>query len=102
MKTVTIDPSVASKVNIDSVGYSEDANIYYLGKQNWVGVFEANIWDSNVKNTLFPISGALTVIDNLMTLRINPSQQGLAFGNYYYEISSEHRTIFLGDLIIRR
>jgi hypothetical protein len=102
MKTVTIDPSIASKVNIDSIGYTEDANIYYLGSQNWVGMFEVKIWNSDKKNTPFLVTNALVVVDNLMTLTIKPSAQGLAFGSYYYEISSQNRTIFLGDLIIRR
>jgi hypothetical protein len=104
MKTVTIDPSIAVKVNIDSVGYSELAYVYYKAATLWVGIFEYKVWNSYQKNTAITVANALEVSGDLMTLKIDASNQALPAEKYYYEISSSDtkRIIFIGELKITK
>lgn len=103
-KKVVIDPSIAVVVDINSVAFSENVNIYFNATANWIGTFEFKVWNSYQKNTAFAVNGAITIVTNLMTLNINPTVQNLPADKYYYEISSEttKRIIFKGELTITK
>lgn len=104
MKKVVIDPSIAVVVDINSISFSEDVNIYFNATANWNGTFDFKVWNSYQKNTAFPVSGAITIVDNLLTLKINPSVQNLSPDKYYYEIYSvdTKRVLFKGELTITK
>lgn len=103
MQTVNIDPSSGAVVNIGPVFWSEDLNVYFRNKtENWTGSFAVEVWNSAKKNTSYPVVGALTVVDDLMTLRLAPEVQGLPVGNLYYEIwnNARNRIYLKGQLKI--
>jgi hypothetical protein len=102
MKKVVIDPSIAVVVDINSIAFYENVNIYFNATLNWIGSFDFKVWNSYQKNTFFAVNGAITIVDTLMILKIDPSNQNLVAQNYYYEIMSvdTSRIIFKGDLII--
>ena len=88
MQTITINPSVAATVNINSVGFVEMANIYFKGQIPWLGTFEFNVWNSTQKNTSIDVPDAITPSGDLLTLKIDPTNQNLPADKYYYEIFS--------------
>lgn len=104
MKKVVIDPSIAVVVDINSVAFAEIVNIYFNATANWIGAFNFKVWNSYQKNTAFAVNGAITIVDTLMTLNIDPGNQNLVADKYYYEISSveTNRIIFKGELTITK
>lgn len=104
MKKVVIDPSIAVVVDINSIAFSENVNIYFNATANWIGAFDFKVWNSYQKNTAFAVNGAITIVDTLMTLNIDPGNQNLVADKYYYEISSidTNRIIFKGELTITK
>lgn len=104
MQKVEINPSIAAIVNINSVGYSELAYVYFKAATPWIGTFEYKVWNSFQKNTAITVANAITVVGDLMTLEIDASNQNLPADKYYYEISSidTKRIIFKGELIITK
>jgi hypothetical protein len=104
MQKVEINPSIAAIVNINSVGYSELAYVYFKAATPWVGTFEYKVWNSFQKNIAITVANAIMVVGDLMTLKIDASNQSLPADKYYYEISSvdTKRIIFKGELIITK
>lgn len=104
MQTITINPSIAATVNINSVGFAEMANIYFEGQIPWLGTFEFNVWNSAQKNTSIDVPGAITPSGDLLTLKIDPTNQNLPAAKYYYEIFSiaAKRVIFKGEIVITK
>ncbi len=103
-KSVTINPSIAAVVNINSVGYNEKAPIYFTATDNWVGTYEFKIWNPD-KNTSKDYTGTiLTKADNVITLTIEPKENAIQAGTYYYEIISVEtkRVVFKGTLTITK
>ena len=104
MQKVEINPSIAAVVNINSVGQSEQAFVYFKAAVAWVGLFEYKVWNSYQKNTPITIANAIEVIGDLITLKIDATSQNLPAEKYYYEISSiaTKRIIFKGELTITK
>lgn len=102
MNKVTINPSIAAIVDIDSVGYTETVNVYFTAPVNWVGVFVLTVFNSSQKNTASVVD-ALTVVDKVITWKIEPKTQGIE-DSKYYEIYSANakRIVFKGNLIIKK
>ena len=102
MQKVTINPNIAVVVDIDSIGHKEDANIYFKADSNWIGSYDCKIWNSDKKNTQHLVANNLTVVSDLITLKIAPNLQGLEPTKYYYEIwsTTNNRVIFKGNLNI--
>lgn len=104
MQKVEINPSIAAIVNINSVGYTELAYIYFKAATPWLGTFEYKVWNSHQKNSSITIANALEVSGDLITLKIDASNQNLPADKYYYEISSIDfkRIVFKGELTITK
>ncbi len=103
MQRVTLNPSIAAILNIDSVGKSEIVPVYFTADENWVGTYELKLYNSDKKNKVITTPDeALTVIDQIMTLNIDPTLWNIDAKNHYYEISKTEskRVIFKGDLNI--
>ena len=102
MSRITIDPSIATVVDIATVGFNERANIYFTADQAWAGDFEFSVYNSAQKNSVVKPEDALTVTGNRMHLFIKPSAQGINAGMNYYEIVSvsTERVVFKGLLNI--
>jgi hypothetical protein len=104
MQKVEINPSIAVIANINSVAQSELAFVYFKANANWIGSFDYKVWNSYQKNTAITINNAITVVGDLMSLKIDASNQNLPADKYYYEISSidSKRIIFKGELTITK
>jgi hypothetical protein len=101
-KKTTLDPSIATILDIDPVGHEERVEIKFTASENWTGDFEFVVYDCAFKNSFVKPAGALVKADNLMTMIIEPSVQGLAVGSRYFEIFSltAKRVLFKGLLNI--
>jgi hypothetical protein len=99
---ITLDPSIASTIDISPVGFEEQVNIYFTASENWTGDFEFVVYNSAQKNRFVKPTNALTVVEKRMHLVINPKIQGLTATANYYEIVSTttKRVIFKGLLNI--
>lgn len=104
MQTVNLNPSIAATVNINSVGFNELAFVYFKATTPWLGAFEYKVWNSYQKNTAITVANALEVSGDLLTLKIDASNQNLVSDKYYYEIIStdSKRIIFKGELSISK
>lgn len=104
MQKVEINPSIAATVNINCVGFAELAYVYFRASTPWIGAFEYKVWNSYQKNKDITVANALTVVGDLLTLKIDASNQFLPADKYYYEISSidSKRIIFKGELTITK
>jgi hypothetical protein len=102
MSRITIDPSIATTLDINNVGFAERSNIYFNADENWAGTFEFSVYNSAQKNTVVKPANALSVSEKRMHLLIRPSNQGLTAGMNYYEIVSlsTERVVFKGNLNI--
>lgn len=104
MQKVTINPSIAAIVNIDPVGLKEIVPIYITATADWIGTYEFKVYNSDKKNTLISLTGAnpIAIENELMTLTIDPTAQGLTASVYYYEITKveDKRVTFKGTLNI--
>jgi hypothetical protein len=102
MQKVTINPSIAAIVNIDSVGRKEVVPIYFTATADWTGTYEFKLYNSDKKNTTVALTGSnpIAVVDELMTLTVDPTVQGIVANTYYYEITKveDKRVIFKGNL----
>jgi hypothetical protein len=103
-KEITLNPSVANRVNIEPIYFGEKVFVYFKLEENWAGSYLFKLWNSEAKNTEFTISGALMVVDDLMTLKIEPTAMNLSAGKFYYEISNDtdKRLIFNGNITIKK
>jgi hypothetical protein len=101
-KKITLDPSIATLLDISPVGHEERVQILFTASENWTGSFDFVVYNSTAKNAFLQPSGALTVSDNVMTLVIEPAAQGISIAPNYYEISSTStkRILFKGLLNI--
>lgn len=104
MQKVEINPSIAATVNINSVGFAELAYVYFKAATPWFGAFELKVWNSYHKNTAITVANALEVSGDLITFKVDASNQNLPSDKYYYEISSidTKRIIFKGELTITK
>jgi hypothetical protein len=106
MKKVVIDPSISVECEIKPVSMRDRTPLYFRikGTQTWTGQFELKLWNSDIKNEEFTITGAnpLTAQGQLLSWNIHPTTQGLAVKKYYFEIFSTEfeRIIFKGTLPI--
>lgn len=101
-KKITLDPSIATLLDIDSVSQDEHVNVNFTANENWTGDFEFVVYNSIAKNSFVKPSGALNISGKLMTLTLEPALQGLTVGAHYYEIVSlsTKRILFKGLLNI--
>jgi hypothetical protein len=101
-KKITLDPSIATILDIDPIGHEEKVEIKFTASENWDGDFEFVVYNSAAKNSLVKPAGALVVVDKVMTLTIEPSVQDLAIESNYYEIFNltAKRVLFKGLLNI--
>lgn len=106
MNKITINPSIASIVNIEGINKAEKVPVYFTASENWAGDYELKVYNSEAKNNEITNIGndALTVVGELMILTINAVEQQIAADAYYYEITSltNKRVIFKGKLIINK
>ena len=103
MKKVVIDPSIAAVVDINPVFFNEDLNIYFQANEPLSGMYEVKMFNSFQKNTVKVIAiNPLTVMGNLMTLRLAPRIQGIGVDSLYYEIwhVTSNRLYFKGNITI--
>lgn len=102
-KKITLDPSIATILDIDPVGHDERVDdLKFTASGDWIGDFEFVVYNSTGKNSFVKPAGALNIVGKVMTLVIEPSVQGIAVGTYYYEIFSltAKRVYFKGLLNI--
>lgn len=101
-KKITLDPSIATLLDIDSVAQGERVTVNFTANENWTGAFDFVVFNSAAKNSFVEPAGALTVAAMVMSLVIEPVAQGLAVGQHYYEIvsSTTKRVLFKGLLNI--
>jgi hypothetical protein len=101
-KKVTLDPSIATQLDISPVGHKERVQILFTASENWTGSFDFVVYNSAAKNTFLQPSGSLSILDNVMTLIIDPVAQGISIAPNYYEITSTStkRILFKGLLNI--
>lgn len=102
-KKITLDPSIATVLDIDPVGYEERVDdLKFTASGNWQGDFEFVVYNSPAKNSFVKPAGAFVVVANVGTLTIAPSAQGIEVGSHYYEIFSltAKRVYFKGVLNI--
>ena len=113
---VTINPSIAAIVEIDSIGKSEVVPIYFTAEENWTGTYTFKIWNSDKKNDEIEVPETFTItvdeeeitVDTLkvqekqMTLTIAPAKQNITEGSFYFEITHDqsNRIIFKGEKLI--
>lgn len=104
MKKITIDPSVAVELDIDSVAYNERVELKFTSDSDWTGIFDYAVYNSVAKNTVNKPLAALTIAGKVMTLVIEPATQAIEAGSHYYELLSvsTKRVIFKGNLIITK
>lgn len=104
MKKISIDPSIAIELDIDRVAHSERVAIRFVADANWTGTFEFVVYNSSAKNSYIKPANALTVVDNVLTLILEPIEQGISAGQHYHEIveTQSKRIIFRGNLKITK
>lgn len=99
-KKITLDPSIATILDIGPIGYNERVEIKFTASENWVGDFEFVVYNSTAKNSHVEPTDALGVEGEVMTLVIEPKEQSLTVGSHYYEISLlEHKRIVFKGLL---
>lgn len=103
-KKITLDPSIAVTLDIDSISYGERVGIIFTGAENWTGDFEFTVYNSAAKTSFIKPVGALTINAKVMTITVEPAVQGLVANAHYYEISSvsTKRILFKGLLNITK
>lgn len=101
---ITLDPSIATVLDIDSVGYNERVAVNFTASENWSGDFEIVVYNSIAKNSFFKPVNAINVVGTVMTVTLEPIVQGLAVDAHYYEICSisTKRILFKGLLNITK
>ena len=104
MNKITLDPSIAVTLDIDSVAHGERVAIKFTADADWTGDFEFVVYNSVAKNSFVKPVNALTVLAMVMTLVIEPKIQLLVANTHYYEILSvsTKRVLFKGNLIITK
>ncbi len=106
MNKITINPSIASIVNIEGINQAEKVPVYFTASENWAGDYALKVYNSEAKNSEITIAGndTLTVVGSVMTLTVDAVEQSIAADSYYYEIisSTNKRVIFKGKLIINK
>ncbi|WP_269221993.1 hypothetical protein [Flavobacterium sp. IMCC34518] len=104
MSKITLNPSIATVLDIDPIALNERVNVYLTADENWTGEFEFVVYNSAVKNRFVKPANALTVVEKRMTLVIEPIVQGLTATANYYEIvsTSTKRIVFKGLLNITK
>ncbi len=98
MQKVTINPSIAVIVDIETVFFGEELEVYFDAASNWLGSYDFRLYNSNVKNSEITNNCTLTIANKLMTLSI----KGIEKGTHYYEIwiLPQKRIVFKGKLVI--
>lgn len=99
MQSVTINPSIATIVDIGAFGFGEPINIYFTATGNWTGTFEFTMWNSDKKNRKFKTIEVPTTT-NLMILSLDFSSENFPPDIYYYEVKhiEDKRVLFKGKL----
>lgn len=99
---LTVDLAVAQVTHLENVSYNEQVKVYFEGETPWLGAYGVKVFNSEAKNTEYPMADALEVEDTMMTLLLRPATQGLVANTYYYEISSitDKRVLVKGTLKI--
>jgi hypothetical protein len=102
MQKITLNPSIATLLDIDSVGHGERVTVNFTANENWTGGFEFVVYNSIAKNSFVKPAGAITVVEKAMVLMIEPIEQVISVGAHYYEIVSisTKRVLFKGLLNI--
>jgi hypothetical protein len=104
MQKITINPSIAVELDIDSIAHSEKVEINFSADVNWTGTYEVTIYNSQAKNTEVKPTGAIKMVDKVMTWTIEPKTQGIEPEPKYYEIveTQSKRLVFKGKLVITK
>jgi hypothetical protein len=104
MTKLTIDPSIAVELDIDSLSLDERVEILFDAEADWIGNYEVKIYNSNAKNAMVSPSASLLINAKSMKWIIEPNQQNLSANTHYYEIyeAQTKRVIFKGKLVITK
>ena len=100
---ITINPSIATILNINWISVHEVVPIYFTASTNWNNNHIFSIWSSDEKINKIEIQNSpISIFENVMTLTINPIEQKIPAGKFYYEIidNTSHRIIFKGEINI--
>lgn len=103
-KPITIDPSIAVALDIDSVAHSERVAVRFTADADWTGTFELVVYNSAAKNSFVKPADALRVLGKEMTWVIEPLAQSLSDRTHFYEIveTQSKRIMFRGKLVITK
>ena len=104
-KTVSYNLSLSDELNICGIHVKEKATINFESENDWEGSYELTFFNSRAKNTEILTEGDVVVDDllsNVLIMTINPDDQGLESGKYYFEIfdTNEERIIIKGHVTI--
>jgi hypothetical protein len=100
---ITINPSIATILNINWISIHEVVPIYFTASTNWINNYIFSIWSSEDKTNKIEIENSpISISQNVMTLTLNPIQQKIPAGKFYYEITdnTSKRIIFKGEINI--
>ena len=103
MDKLKLDLSAATTVDYCGVNLNEKAVITFTNNtEDWTGAYQFRVWESRKKVTEIDLDDKLNVVTNVMTVTIEPDDDGLSVDTHYYEIydSTVERVIFLGTLTI--
>lgn len=99
---ITIDPSIAVELDIDSISRVEKVDIIFTADASWSGTYQVTIYNSPSKNTIIRPMGVLNAVDKVINWTIDPVSNNIEVGVHYYEIveSQAKRVMFKGKLVI--
>ncbi len=102
MNKITINPSIAVELDIESISRVERVDIIFTADTFWTGTYEVTIYNSPSKNSIIKPMSALNVVDKVITWTIDPVSNKIEVGVHYYEIveSQAKRVMFKGKLVI--
>lgn len=99
-KKITLDPSIATLLDINPVAENERIVVNFTASENWTGDFEFVVYNSIAKNNFVKPTAAVVAVAKVMSLTIDPKVQGISVDAHYYEIVSVgvKRVLFKGLL----
>lgn len=102
MNKITINPSIAVELDIDSISRVERVEIIFTADASWSGAYEVTIYNSPSKNTSISPMSVLNAVDKVIIWTIEPVSNNIEVGVHYYEIveSQAKRVMFKGKLVI--
>ena len=104
-QTLVYNLTLSNELDICGIHLKEKATINFESENAWEGSYELTYFNSRAKNTEIQTNGAVLVhdlLDNILIMTINPDDQGITDGKYYFEIfdNTEERIIIKGHITI--